>query len=59
MSEAYYRLNTLTSEVRRNVVTLMLSRVTGGEPEFMRRDEIECMHQFAEDVIYPSPNKEE
>lgn len=57
VSEAYHRLNALTSEVRRNVLTEILCSLKGTPPEYLRRDEVDWMYKFAEDVIYPSPNK--
>jgi ribulose-5-phosphate 4-epimerase/fuculose-1-phosphate aldolase len=57
VSEAYHRLNSLTSEVRRNVLTEILCSIRGTKPEHLSRDEVDWMYRYAEDVIYPSPNR--
>jgi ribulose-5-phosphate 4-epimerase/fuculose-1-phosphate aldolase len=57
LSEAYHRLNALTSEVRRNVMAEIISAVRKTQPEYLRREEVEWMHRHAESVIYPSPNR--
>lgn len=54
VSEAYHRLNTLTSEVRRYVMVEMLSALRRTEPKFLTDDEVEWMHRTAEKVIYPA-----
>ena len=53
VSEAYHRLNTLTSEVRRNVMVEMLSVARGTTGQYLTDEEIQWMHAHAEDVIYP------
>lgn len=53
VSEAYHRLNTLTSEIRRNVLVEMLASAKATTPSYLRRDEVEWMHGQAEGVIYP------
>jgi ribulose-5-phosphate 4-epimerase/fuculose-1-phosphate aldolase len=55
VSEAYHRLNTLTSEVRRNILAEFIGKLRGAAPEQLRREEVEWMHRVAEDVIYPTP----
>ena len=57
VSEAYHRLNTLTSEVRRNVLGETLCALKGTKLEHLARKEVDWMHGYAEDVIYPSPNR--
>ena len=54
VSEAYHRLNTLASEVRRNVLALQLSATAGTEVHFLAPDAVEWMYRYAESVIYPS-----
>ena len=53
VSEAYHRLNTLTSEVRRIVTTELLAAARGAEGDFLTDDEVRWMYERAEDVIYP------
>ena len=54
ISEAYHRLNTLASEVRRNVLAEQLAAAAGTEVHYLRPDAIEWMYRYAESVIYPS-----
>jgi ribulose-5-phosphate 4-epimerase/fuculose-1-phosphate aldolase len=54
MSEAYHRLNTLTSEVRRNIEALRLAALARTEVHFLAADAVEWMYRHAESVIYPS-----
>ena len=54
VSEAYHRLNTLTSELRRNVLAEQLAGLRGTEPHFLAADAVEWMYRYAESVIYPS-----
>jgi len=54
VSEAYHRLNTLASEVRRNVLALQLAAAAGTEVHFLAPDAVEWMYRYAESVIYPS-----
>jgi ribulose-5-phosphate 4-epimerase/fuculose-1-phosphate aldolase len=53
VSEAYHRLNTLTSEIRRIVLAETLAAAKGTGPSYLRRDEVAWMHGAAESVIYP------
>ena len=53
VSEAYHRLNSLTSEVRRIVATELLAAARGTEGNFLTGDEVRWMYERAEDVIYP------
>jgi ribulose-5-phosphate 4-epimerase/fuculose-1-phosphate aldolase len=54
VSEAYHRLNTLTSEVRRNALALQLAAHAGTSVHFLAPDSVEWMYRHAESVIYPS-----
>jgi ribulose-5-phosphate 4-epimerase/fuculose-1-phosphate aldolase len=54
VSEAYHRLNTLTSEVRRNVMIETLTALKGTQGEYLTQKEVEWMHNYAEGVIYPT-----
>jgi ribulose-5-phosphate 4-epimerase/fuculose-1-phosphate aldolase len=54
VSEAYHRLNTLTSEVRRNVMTTLLAAVAGSEIHAIAPDAVAWMYRHAESVIYPT-----
>jgi ribulose-5-phosphate 4-epimerase/fuculose-1-phosphate aldolase len=54
VSEAYHRLNTLTSEVRRNVLIEQLCALKRTKGEYLSQNEIDWMYSYAEDVIYPT-----
>ena len=54
VSEAYHRLNTLTSEVRRNILAERLAAIRGTETHYLAQDSIDWMYRYAESVIYPS-----
>ncbi len=54
VSEAYHRLNTLTSEVRRNVMAIELAAAAGTAVHAIAPDAVEWMYRHAESVIYPS-----
>jgi ribulose-5-phosphate 4-epimerase/fuculose-1-phosphate aldolase len=54
VSEAYHRLNTLTSEIRRNVLMEILCKANGTEGQFLGQKEVEWMYSVAESVIYPT-----
>src|SRR5262249_56167076 len=54
LSEAYHRLNTLTSEVRRNIMVERLAAIRGTEPHALAADAVEWMYRYAASVIYPS-----
>ena len=54
VSEAYHRLNTLASEVRRNVMALQLAAAAGTEIHGIAPDAVDWMYRHAESVIYPS-----
>ena len=53
-SEAYHRLNTLTSEVRRNIEALRLAALARTEVHVLAADAVDWMYRHAESVIYPS-----
>ena len=54
VSEAYHRLNTLASEVRRNVMAIQLAAAAGTEIHAIAPDAVDWMYRYAESVIYPS-----
>jgi L-fuculose-phosphate aldolase len=54
LSEAYHRLNTLTSEIRRNILAEQLAAIRGTDVHFLAQDAVEWMYRHAESVIYPS-----
>ncbi len=53
LSEAYHRLNSFTSEIRRNVQAEQLAAIKGTRPLYRSREEVEEMHRLAERIIYP------
>jgi L-fuculose-phosphate aldolase len=54
LSEAYHRLNTLTSEIRRNVMAEQLAAIRGGDVHVLSQDAVDWMYRYAESIIYPS-----
>jgi len=54
VSEAYHRLNTLASEVRRVILAEQLAAVSGQEVHYLGREAVDWMYRYAESVIYPS-----
>ena len=54
ISEAYHRLNTLTSEIRRNILAELLASAKGTEIHYLDQQGVDWMYQQAERVIYPS-----
>ena len=54
VSEAYHRLNSLTAEVRRNIVAELLAQKAGSHPRYRTEEEIQAMYRFAEAIIYPT-----
>jgi L-fuculose-phosphate aldolase len=54
ISEAYHRLNTLTSEVRRGILAARLAAAHGTEVHHIDPASVEWMYSQAESVIYPS-----
>jgi ribulose-5-phosphate 4-epimerase/fuculose-1-phosphate aldolase len=53
VSEAYHRLNTLTSEVRRNVLVELLSAVKQSDPHHLDQESVDWMYKYADRIIYP------
>jgi ribulose-5-phosphate 4-epimerase/fuculose-1-phosphate aldolase len=53
VSEAYHRLNSLVSEIRRNILAEQLAALKGTRPHYRSAAEIAEMHRFAEAIIYP------
>jgi ribulose-5-phosphate 4-epimerase/fuculose-1-phosphate aldolase len=53
LSEAYHRLNTLTSEVRRAINVELIAALKGSEPHYRDSAEIEAGYRFADAVVYP------
>src|SRR5712671_6421003 len=58
ISEAYHRLNTLTSEVRRNILAERLAAGRGTEIHYIDPSSVEWMYGQAESVIYPNRTTE-
>lgn len=54
ISEAYHRLNTLTSEVRRNILAELLASAKSTDVRYLEQEGVDWMYQQAERVIYPS-----
>jgi ribulose-5-phosphate 4-epimerase/fuculose-1-phosphate aldolase len=54
LSEAYHRLNSLTSEIRRNIKAELLAARAGTTPRYRSQAEIDAMYRFADAVIYPT-----
>jgi ribulose-5-phosphate 4-epimerase/fuculose-1-phosphate aldolase len=52
-SEAYHRLNSFTSEVRRNIEAEKLAAIKRTKPLYRDDAEIALMHKHAEAIIYP------
>ena len=53
VSEAFHRLNSLTSEVRRIVAAETLAAARGTTVDYLTEDEVRWMHKRAKGVIYP------
>ena len=53
ISEAYHRLNSFASEVRRNIIAEHLAAIKGSSIRHRSQDEIDLRHRFAEQVTYP------
>jgi ribulose-5-phosphate 4-epimerase/fuculose-1-phosphate aldolase len=56
VSEAYHRMTTLTSEIRRNIQIEMLCALKGTQGEYLSQKDVEWMFREAEKVIYPTKN---
>ena len=54
VSEAFHRLNTLASEVRRVILAEQLAALRGHDVHYLAPDAVEWMYRYAESVIYPS-----
>jgi L-fuculose-phosphate aldolase len=54
VSEAYHRLNTLASEMRRVILAAHLAAVSGQAVHYLGRESVDWMYRYAESVIYPS-----
>ena len=54
LSEAYHRLNTLTSEVRRNIFAERLAALKGTEVQYLGQAAVDEMYANADRVIYPT-----
>ncbi len=54
ISEAYHRLNTLTAEVRRNIMAEQLAASKGTEVQYLDPESVDWLYQSADRVIYPS-----
>src|SRR5262250_2379425 len=54
LSEAYFWLNTLTSEVRRNIEAIRLAAARGTDMRYLSPADVEWSYRHAESVIYPS-----
>jgi hypothetical protein len=54
VAEAYHRLNTLASEVRRIIRAEQLAAIAGQAVHYLGRDAVDWMYRHAESVIYPS-----
>ena len=53
LSEAYHRLNSFTSEVRRVIAAEHLAAIKGTKVQYRSAHEIELMYRLSEQVIYP------
>jgi len=58
LSEAYHRLNTLASEVRRMILAEQLAALRGTEVHYLDRTAVDWMYQVADHVIYPSRSED-
>ncbi|MBI2207222.1 MAG: class II aldolase/adducin family protein [Candidatus Rokubacteria bacterium] len=54
VSEAFHRLNTLASEVRRVILAEQLAALRGHDVHYLAPDAVDWMYRYAESVIYPS-----
>jgi ribulose-5-phosphate 4-epimerase/fuculose-1-phosphate aldolase len=54
ISEAYHRLNTVASEVRRIVMAEQLAAAARTEVHYLAPESVDWMYRYAESVIYPS-----
>src|SRR4051812_8344891 len=56
VSEAYHRMTTLTSEIRRNIQIETLCALKGTTGEYLSQKDVDWMFSEAEKVIYPTKN---
>lgn len=54
ISEAYHRLNTLASEVRRNVLAERLAALRGTEVKSLGQEEVDWGYAHADALVYPT-----
>jgi len=57
VSECYHRVNVLTSEVKRNIITEQLAAARGTKPEYLSLDEMKHMFEHGDAVMYPTVNR--
>ena len=53
VSECYHRVNTYTSEVKRQLIVELLCAAKGTQPEYMSKEEMEWMYAQGDSVVYP------
>jgi len=53
ISEAYHRLTSFTSEVRRNIAAEELAALESTRVQYRSKDDVERTYRLAEQVIYP------
>jgi len=53
VSECYHRVNTYTSEVKRQLIVELLCAAKGTQPEYMSKEEMEWMFAQGDSVVYP------
>ena len=53
VSECYHRVNTYTSEVKRQVIVELISAAKGTTPERISKDDMEWMFSQGDAVVYP------
>ncbi len=54
ISEAFHRFNTLTSEIRRNILAEQLAALKGTQVHYLDQSSVDWMYEHADSVIYPS-----
>ncbi|MDB5922066.1 MAG: class aldolase [Betaproteobacteria bacterium] len=53
VSECYHRVNSYTSEVKRQLIVELLSAAKGTQPEYITKEEMEWMFSQGDSVVYP------
>ena len=53
VSECYHRVNTYTSEVKRQIIVELISAAKGTKPEQITQEEMEWMFSHGDSVVYP------